>query len=297
MARNNRHTNTWLCANGVHLDVTAARSEQPELAHIWWPLQIVARAAMDARLLWPIHLDDFRQVGQHLRSSQRPSIWVYVHVRTGAELFVDDDGQTYRLTPLRSEPVRGRFTTCNLHTAALRCRLHETIARPPTDPALRGPERLAHRPRRLVPGPRREARQRARAAQGWPESLPPAGSALAPPLDDGRARRSNPPAFATILSGPPQTPEFTERWEPRLRSLDPALQDALDQLELMPPPPPKASGDDTKPGPGRSQSRTPKRRSTPSPKPATSSPPNGHGRGEVPRHHQLRPPATRPRHW
>lgn len=275
MARTQRPTNTWLCSNGIHLRVTASRIDQPRLASSWWPLHRVSRSAIHAGLPWPIHLDEFCIVGFHDRP-RSPGIWVYVHTRTGAEIFVDGDGQTYRQTPARREPIAGRFRPCDVRAAAERAGLHRPQARAqteaaglPVDAAI-DPGQHLFEPRVLFPGRRVDAMRRARAVEGRdvqrPSTVAPAAGAV-----PGFARSGPPPSYLTVLPGLPRTRDFTERWEPRVLVDNPGAQAALDAMEAAildqhskPPPPapqsppharragpPGARADRTLPAPAR----------------------------------------------
>ena len=314
MASNPRHTNTWHCSNGAHLEVIAAWPKLPDLMAHWWPLYLAARSATEAQLRWPIALEDFRLVGEHLRQS-RPGVWVYVHIRTGAELFIDNDGQTYRFKALRSDPTRGRFTTCDIQTAAVAAGLQDARSRPPSN----GPDVSMPRteggvspavPRHLIPGSRREARRRARAAQGLTfvdlgsgngSNSTPTGPPIWP---------KQPTSFAKVLPGPPRSWDFAERWEPRLMSDDPALQASLDHLEAA------LLRDQARPtGGGGEPARTaessapPSAGRPPSPQPTSRPRPRPYRRAPagpgsvddrsrpVPYLRQVWPPRTRPRHW
>lgn len=291
MARKRRTTNTWLCSNGVHLDVTAAKIEQQPSAHWWWPLHRVSRSAMHAGLPWPIHLDEFRAVGYHDRSRSL-GIWVYVHARTGAEIFVDGQGQTYRQTPLRDEPIRGRFTKCDGRAAAERARLHLPEARAQTRasgiPLDAGfdPGQCLSDPRALTPGRRVDAMRKARSVVAWDVEFPPAQTSAAAPLSP---RSGPPPSYIVVRPGPPRTHDFAERWEPKLLLNSSSAMAALDAIEerfLRDDPRPAA-----RPGPAAQRRAHPSGGKTP-PKPPRSTP-----GASAPRLRQVWPPPTRPRRW
>lgn len=125
-----RPTATWLTADGVTLEIEAPHPDHADLLAWWWPLHRAARWAWYVQAAWPIHLEEFQLVGRVPRSG-RPDVWVYVHQVSGRELFVDGDGSTYHLRPLRSEPSRGRFFACHVRTAVVRAGLHEA---PPAEP-------------------------------------------------------------------------------------------------------------------------------------------------------------------
>lgn len=257
MARTQRPTNTWLCSNGVHLRVTALRVDQPRLASCWWPLHRVSRSAIHVGLPWPIHLDEFCIVGFHDRP-RSPGIWVYVHTRTGAEIFVDGDGQTYRQTALRDEPIKGRFRKCDIRAACERAGLHRPQARAQTQAAglpvdaRFDPGQHLFEPRILTPGCRGDAMRRARAVGRRDPERPPSAEALAGP-SPGFPLSGPPMRYLTVLPGLPRTRDFTERWEPRVLVDNPSAQAALDAMEAVvlerhpaPPPPgtpPRSSTD------------------------------------------------------
>lgn len=313
MARTQRPTNTWLCSNGVHLRVTALRIDQPRLASSWWPLHRVSRSAIHAGLPWPIHLDEFCIVGFHDRP-RSPGIWVYVHTRTGAEIFVDGDGQTYRQTPLRDEPISGRFRPCDVRAAAERAGLHRPQARAQTQaaglPVDAGfdPGQHLFEPRVLTPGRRVDAMRRSREIGCWDVQRPPtAGPEAGGP--SGSPRSGPPPSYLTVLPGLPRTRDFTERWEPRVLMDSPGAQAALDAMEAaileQHPQPSPAEKPPTSP-PDRNTSPSRKaRQSQPSgdqaPHPSRSNaspkPPRPGTDASVPRLRQVWPPPARPRRW
>lgn len=121
---------TWLTADGVTLEILALPAHQPDLLAWWWPLHRAARWAWYVQVAWPLHLEEFQLVGMVPRSG-RADLWVYVHRGSGRELFVDQDGATYRLRPLRSRPSAGRFFACHVRTAVHQLGLQH---QPPVEP-------------------------------------------------------------------------------------------------------------------------------------------------------------------
>ncbi len=111
-------TRAWRTQAGPVLKVWAPRPGQADLAGWWWPMHRVVRAVDRSAIPYELYLEDFMLVGAVPRSS-RPDLWtyVYVHVRSGGELFVDVHGRTHRFQALRREWWRGRFTTCSLRQA------------------------------------------------------------------------------------------------------------------------------------------------------------------------------------
>lgn len=313
MARKERPTNTWHCSNGVHLPVTALRIDQSLLAHCWWPLHRVNRSAIHAGLRWAVHLDEFCLVGLHGRS-RGPAIWVYVHNRTGAEIYVDGDGQTYKHTRLRSEPIKGRFRACDVKAAVQGAGLHLGQARAQTEAAPLPPDRgfddgpAISAPRVLRPGRRIDAMRRARVVTGNDLGVSSEGrqGSIEPldlPLGGPRAN------YIAVLPGPPRTRDFVERWEPHLLLDDPSAQAGFDALEMRrfrnheattppaersPSPVDEARLTDPtedRPAPSRSRANHPSQGVT---RPSTSRP---RARASTPHLRQVWPPTTRPRRW
>jgi hypothetical protein len=93
----------------------------------WWqPLLLVSRLVREARLPWPVHLDEFHLAGRVDRPV-RPSIWVYQHHRSGGALLVDDTGATYRYLSTPNGPSAGRFVGLALRDALQAAALHEFV--------------------------------------------------------------------------------------------------------------------------------------------------------------------------
>lgn len=86
----------------------------PALWAWWQPLVDLSRRVRHEHFFWPVHVDEFELIGRIDRRS-RPAIWVYRHLRSRGEIFVDDDATTYRWIPARSGPSAGRFVPADLH--------------------------------------------------------------------------------------------------------------------------------------------------------------------------------------
>lgn len=104
------------------MDLWHPPTDQPHLLEWWRPLLLVSRAARLERHPWPIHMDDMMLMGRVDRSS-RPSVWIYKHVESRRELYIDAAGQTYKFTRTRNTTSYGRFTTCSIATAIWRAEL------------------------------------------------------------------------------------------------------------------------------------------------------------------------------
>lgn len=142
----------WHCSNGVRLRVERPLPGTPDLARYWWPLHRASRSASAARLPWAIYLDEWQMVGS-ARRGRAGLLWIYVHEISRGELFVDTDGQTYRLRPLSSRPWQGRFTRCHVRTALLDARVHEAVP-PPLAPGVPGHRQAENLGPRLPNDPR-----------------------------------------------------------------------------------------------------------------------------------------------
>lgn len=102
----------WRTNGGFVLAMRRPAPDEPELAGWWHPLVRFARRAREQGVPWPVYVDEFRFVGRIVRKN-RPELWVYFHVRSKAELFVDSDGQAYRLCPDKRTKVGARFLACD----------------------------------------------------------------------------------------------------------------------------------------------------------------------------------------
>lgn len=161
---------TWLTAEGLTLRLWAPPPDEPDQLSWWWPLHLVARHAWFIDFGCPVWLDEFRLVGRVDRPG-RPGIWVYVHRLSGAEVYADDTGETYRLRPTPHGPGVGQFRKISVRRALVTARLPSVVDRhppnplltivlvPPGDPVVPGPFRAevgpAAPPRPDDQGPRR----------------------------------------------------------------------------------------------------------------------------------------------
>jgi hypothetical protein len=98
------------------MDLWHPPTDQPHLFEWWRPLLIASRALRQAGCPWLIHLDEMTLTGRVDRGS-RPSIWVYKHVESRGELYLDATGQAYKFTRTPKARSYGRFTACSLDVA------------------------------------------------------------------------------------------------------------------------------------------------------------------------------------
>jgi hypothetical protein len=101
------------------MDLWHPPADQPPLFEWWRPLLIASRTLRHDRSPWLIHLDEMVLTGRVDRGT-RPSIWVYKHVESRGELYLDDTGQAYKFTRTPNARSYGRFTACGLDTAIWR---------------------------------------------------------------------------------------------------------------------------------------------------------------------------------
>lgn len=104
------------------MDLWHPPNDQPHLLEWWRPLLQASRAARLGRCPWPIHIDDVMLMGRIDRGS-RPAIWVYKHVESRGELYLDSTGQAYKFTKTPNGRSLGRFTQCDIQTAIWRADL------------------------------------------------------------------------------------------------------------------------------------------------------------------------------
>ncbi len=104
------------------MDLWHPPTDQPHLLEWWRPLVQASRQARADRCPWPIHLDEVVLKGRVDRGS-RPAIWVYRHVDSGGELYIDATGQPYKFTKTPNGRSLGRFTSCDIRTAVFRAGL------------------------------------------------------------------------------------------------------------------------------------------------------------------------------
>ncbi|HEY3095226.1 MAG TPA: hypothetical protein VGK05_00150 [Acidimicrobiia bacterium] len=102
-----------------------ARGE-PELMEWWRPLVAASHRARVERVFWPIYIEEFALGGRVDRGS-RPSVWVYVHLRTKGEVLADGEGRTYEFVPYRAGPALGRFKEIEVRHAVWRARLPDFV--------------------------------------------------------------------------------------------------------------------------------------------------------------------------
>lgn len=104
------------------MDLWHPPNDQPHLLEWWRPLVQASRAARLARCPWPIHIDDVMLMGR-IDRGPRPSIWVYKHVESRGELYLDGTGQAYKFTKTPNGRSLGRFTRCDIQAAVWRAGL------------------------------------------------------------------------------------------------------------------------------------------------------------------------------
>ena len=104
------------------MDLWHPPTDQPHLMEWWRPLLEASRRARADRCPWPINVDEMVLKGRIDRGS-RPAIWVYRHVESGGEVYVDRTGQSYAFTKTPNGRSLGRFTACDIRTAIFRAGL------------------------------------------------------------------------------------------------------------------------------------------------------------------------------
>jgi hypothetical protein len=108
------------------MDLWYPPDDQAPLLEWWMPLLTAAAAARREQVPWPIHFDEFELQGRVDRNG-RPAIWVYKHVRSQRELYLDDVGRPYKFTRTPNGRSYGRFTSCNIRVAVHRAGLPGTV--------------------------------------------------------------------------------------------------------------------------------------------------------------------------
>jgi hypothetical protein len=109
------------------MDLWYPPEHQAPLLEWWTPLLLAASAARRERVPWPIHFDDFELQGRVDRDG-RPAIWVYLHTRSGQELYLDQTGQAYKFTRTPNGRSYGRFTASDIRSAVHRAGLPRYVA-------------------------------------------------------------------------------------------------------------------------------------------------------------------------
>jgi hypothetical protein len=80
----------------------------------WRPFLLAARAARLEEVHWALDPLDFRLIGQ-VRRAKRGPLWTYLHVRTGGDLNVDEEGVPHRVRLDRA--MRIRTKPADIHAA------------------------------------------------------------------------------------------------------------------------------------------------------------------------------------
>lgn len=104
------------------MDLWYPPDDQEPLLEWWTPLLMAAATARREQVPWPIHFEDFELQGRVDRGA-RPAVWVYKHVRSLQELYLDDLGRPYKFTRTPNGRSFGRFTSCNIRAAVHRAGL------------------------------------------------------------------------------------------------------------------------------------------------------------------------------
>lgn len=71
----------------------------------WRPFLLAAREARLQEVPWTLDPLDFRLIG-HVGRAKGGPLWTYVHVRTGGDLSVDEDGQPHHVRLDRAMRIR-----------------------------------------------------------------------------------------------------------------------------------------------------------------------------------------------
>jgi hypothetical protein len=102
------------------MEMRRPRPDEPELFAWWGALVRFAQLVHEEQIPWPLMIGKFSLVGHVIRAKGR-DVWVYAHTRSKREVFVDADGQAYRLHPDRR--TKARFMACSpravMYSAAL----------------------------------------------------------------------------------------------------------------------------------------------------------------------------------
>lgn len=101
-------------------------NDAPHLLEWWRPLLLASRKAWTEQFPWPLHLDEMMLMGRVDRAS-RPAIWVYKHVESRGEVYLDATGQAYKYTATPKAKGHGRFSPCDIDTALWRARLPDVV--------------------------------------------------------------------------------------------------------------------------------------------------------------------------
>ncbi|QXC59674.1 hypothetical protein KSP35_14940 [Aquihabitans sp. G128] len=103
----------WTTIGGVDLKLSImVGADFVPGAHCWWPLHRAARVAAHDGHPDLLRLDEFAFLGVRRRRGRSLDLWVYLHERTSAELFVTAEGETFKLTASPTDVGNGRFTSC-----------------------------------------------------------------------------------------------------------------------------------------------------------------------------------------
>lgn len=108
------------------MDLWYPPKDAPHLFEWWRPVVLAARNARLDRFPWPLHIDDVMLMGRVDRGS-RPDIWVYKHIESRGEIYLDATGQAYKFTHTPNAKGYGRFTPIDIRAALWRASLPTVV--------------------------------------------------------------------------------------------------------------------------------------------------------------------------
>ena len=110
---------------------------EPPLVSWYRSLAKFSRTVRREQIPWLVHMEDFEVVGRIEAQGRSVAVWMYRHLETHGELFLDDDGQPYLLRPDSRRRVGFRLVPTEARTAVWRADLPTYAARsdsrPPDD--------------------------------------------------------------------------------------------------------------------------------------------------------------------
>jgi hypothetical protein len=138
----------WRTGDGQVMEMRRPRPDESELFAWWGALVRFAQVVHEEQIPWPVMIGEFSFVGHVVQALGR-DVWVYLHTRSKREVFVDADGQAYRLHPDRRTKAGARFVACSpraaMYSAALPAVVDAVSYEPETarDWPCSGPSRTA----------------------------------------------------------------------------------------------------------------------------------------------------------
>ncbi len=108
------------------MDLWYPPKDAPHLFEWWRPVVLAARNARLERFPWLLHIDDVMLMGRVDRGA-RPDIWVYKHIESRGEIYLDATGQAYRFTRTPNAKSYGRFTPIDIQAALWRASLPTVV--------------------------------------------------------------------------------------------------------------------------------------------------------------------------